>query len=352
VTGGNLAPMESMTESASAVEAASREPVLVFIHIPKAAGTTLGRILRHHYPGGAYDDGANAFTRLEQAEAHLAAAAAKADMGAISGEITFGLAARFPVGARVVSILRDPVERTLSQYYYFRRAMGRGLVPPWLPPPPGDLSLEQCLEEGGYILDNLQTRMLCGLVSPYDPLPPDALERAKDNLRQRLAYVGTTERFDEFLALLNLELGWPTLPYRRARVYRRSPERQSATAAGLRLVEEHNALDRELHAFAGELLDRSLARAGPELELELEVLREALGRWHDAQAEGRAASAPRAARSLPVAARVELALKEAELATALRKEAKKLVSRTAELRELERRLETPSLKARFRRLSR
>ena len=52
--------------------------------------------------------------------------------------------------------------------------------------------------------------MLCGIVSPWDELPADALQRAKENLAA-FDFVGTTERFDEFVALLNIALGWPTV---------------------------------------------------------------------------------------------------------------------------------------------
>src|SRR5205085_2218053 len=102
---------------------------------------------------------------------------------------------RLPADARYLTILRDPVERTLSHYYYLVEPPGKegrfggGLVPPGLPRPSPGLTLEDALGDGAYIPDNLQTRLLCGLVSPYDPLPADALEQAKRNVRERFAYV-------------------------------------------------------------------------------------------------------------------------------------------------------------------
>ena len=149
--------------------------------------------------------------------------------------------------------------------------------------------------------------MLCGLLSPYDPLPPDALSQAKDNLGERFAYVGTTERFDEFLAFLNLELGWPTVAYKRSNLNRERPRRDELPADVLQIVEERNALDRELHAYAGDLLAGSLERAGPELAREVEVLR---------RAEKQRGGAPVLDRSWPIEARVALALEEGELAQA------------------------------------
>jgi hypothetical protein len=290
---------------------------LVLVHIPRTAGTTLAMILRHHYRGGAFKGGGNVFARWDQVDARLREIASRPGVRAVSGHLTFGLADRLPPSARYLSILRNPVDRALSHHHVLRqsRAGGdgqrvrTGLVPPVLQDESREVSLEEAVAEGGLIPDNLQTRMLCGIVSPYEDLPGDALERAKRNLRERFAYVGTTERFDEFLALLNVELGWPTLPYKRSRAYLGRPDRADLPPRALRLVEERNALDAELYACAGELLDEALSRAGDGLETELEVVRVAAERWR----AGGASSAVEGVRSLSVEARVALALKEGEL---------------------------------------
>jgi hypothetical protein len=159
--------------------------------------------------------------------------------------------------------------------------------------------------ERGYLLDDLQTRMLCGLVSPYDELPADALDRARANLRGRFAYVGTTERFDELLAVLNLALGWPTTAHEPAR---ENPHRPAEVPDELRaLVAERNRLDAKLHAFAGDLLAERLDAA---VEEEAAVIAEATARWKEA----REASEP--VRSPSPDARVERALEEARLVRA------------------------------------
>jgi hypothetical protein len=303
------------------------EPLLVLLHIPKTAGMTLATVLQSHY-GDAFVGGRgegrwtaagkrapNVFSRFDHVDERLRSIAAKRRVHVLAGHITFGLSDRLPTDARYVTVLRDPVERTLSHYYFLVRPpakrgglAGAGFVPPWLPEPSPELTLDECLTERGYIPDNLQTRMLCGLVSPYDPLPEGALEQAKDNLRDRFVYVGTTERFEEFLALLNLELGWPTVAYKRSNLNRDRPRGDDLPPDVLRLVEDRNALDRELHAYAGELLAEALAQAGPELAVEAEVLRRA--------GEARRNGASALDRSWPVEARVQLALKEGELAEA------------------------------------
>jgi hypothetical protein len=295
------------------------DPLLALVHVPKTAGTTLTTLMRHHYRGGRFLTSGNIFSRFEQVEAKLREIQGKAHVHAVAGHFTFGLAEQALPGARCLTILRHPIERTLSHYYFLvqprpgrTRAAGPAIVPPWLPLPPAGLSLEEALAERSYIPDNLQTRMLCGLVSPYDPLPPDALEQARANLRERFAFAGTTERFDEFLALLNLELGWPTVAYNRYRVHTARPRRESLPADDVRVLEERNALDLELYAYADGLLEQALGRRRSEVDDEVEVLRRAMLRWN--ADEGAPSPPPRL--RLPLDARVELAVKEAELARA------------------------------------
>jgi hypothetical protein len=323
---------------------------VVFVHIPKTAGTTLGTILRRHYGAG--------FARINTSGAddpavlreRARATAARPGLRAAQGHITLGVSDVFPEEARFGTILRDPVERTLSEYHHLVTRVGKWRHG-WLPAPSPALTLEDGLGARKYIPDNLQTRMLCGLASIHDPLPADALEWAKDNLSSRFAYVGTTERFDEFLAVLNVELGWPTVAYEPVRVGSGRPRRGDLTAADARLVEEANTLDRELYEHAAGLFQRSLDSAGEELEAELEVLREAKQALRDGASTGGAVL-----RVLPAEARVHVAVREWQLIRAeeeihaLAKQVQKLTRAKQRLQVLKKELRRRTLKGQLERL--
>jgi hypothetical protein len=243
-----------------------KQPLLVQIHIPKTAGSALRRVLSKEY-GDRFRKTPNTFTHPQVAEERLRARVAGENGApplAIAGHIVFGLRDVLPPNSRYVTVLRDPVERTLSHYGYLvaprdPKERQHGLLARDTPYRP-ELSLEDALEDPRYLPDNLQTRMIVCRRSPFEQLPGDALERAKEHLSSRFAFVGVTERFDEFATLLAEAFGWtPRLP-RRKRVGELRPERADISPDVLRTLEEHDALDLELYALACDLQEQALAR--------------------------------------------------------------------------------------------
>ncbi len=244
-----------------------RQPLLVQIHIPKTAGSALRRVLSKEY-GDRFRKAPNTFTHPQVAEERLRARVTGENDTrplAIAGHIVFGLRDLLPSDTRYVTVLREPVERTLSHYGYLvaprdPKERQHGLLARDTPYRP-ELSLEEALEDPRYLPDNLQTRMIVCRRSPFEQLPGDALEQAKEHLRSRFTFVGVTERFDEFAALLARAFGWaPRVPPRK-RVGDLRPERASMSREALRALEEHDALDLELYAVASDLQEQTLARA-------------------------------------------------------------------------------------------
>ena len=226
------------------------DSLLVYIHIPKTAGTSFRRLISRRHPG-RFRKAPNTFTHAEVAEERLRAALAEVPPPlAIGGHMVYGLRDVLPGEAKYLTVLRDPVERTLSHYGYLvmprdPKERPHGLLERTTPYR-ADLTLEEALADGRYLPDNLQTRMLVSHRSPFETLPPDALDRAKSHLRA-FAHVGITERLDDFVA----SLGWQASPVERRRAGER-PERSSLAPGQLRALERHNALDLELYALAAE----------------------------------------------------------------------------------------------------
>ena len=98
-------------------------------------------------------------------------------------------------------------------------------------------------------------------------MPPDALERAKDNIAD-FWFVGFRERLDESIVLLGRKLGIGLMPYYLRHVSTKRPPIEETSPELRELVAEHNALDIALYRFARELFEES---APPSDELTDEV---------------------------------------------------------------------------------
>ncbi len=197
-----------MTEPSEAGPGGSA--ALVFVHLPKTAGTTLGRVLARQFParerfamGGAFWPGEEAYRRLRERRtpAHRL----------FFGHMAYGLHRELGRPAVYATMLREPRARLTSAYRFaaatpahpFHEAIARR-----------GLSLQGFLEAGLMPeMDNAQVRFLGE--DPHLPFGEAAdatLERALANL-ETVPIIGITERFDESLLLMARRLGWTRPPW-------------------------------------------------------------------------------------------------------------------------------------------
>ena len=92
---------------------------LIFLHIPKAAGTTLNRIFRRRYRksdiymfDGSYEK-LDTFKKLPPER--------RRQIRLLCGHMPFGMHKYLLRLADYITILRDPVDRIVSHYFYVRR---------------------------------------------------------------------------------------------------------------------------------------------------------------------------------------------------------------------------------------
>jgi hypothetical protein len=253
---------------------------VIFLHIPKTGGITLQSVINAQYPAErVYSIGAdiNADIRrlraLPEAERHR--------LQVVQGHMSFGLHQFLAPGARYVTILRDPVARALSDYYYVTGTPGHPLHPAVR-----GMRLADYLDSGltGQ-LSNGQTRLLSGDHLNGDPGIPgtapmtaDDLERAKANLRTHFAVAGMQEEFETTLCLMARVLGWRLRHYTRRNVGPRSG-RPAVREDDILLIRERNALDLELYDFARSTFAEHVRNQGTGLQLERWRLRIAQRAW-------------------------------------------------------------------------
>ncbi|MGH2537158.1 MAG: sulfotransferase family 2 domain-containing protein [Candidatus Promineifilaceae bacterium] len=237
------------------------EPTLIFLHIPKAAGTTLQAILARHFsPDRIYamstdaEESVKAFIELP--------ADRRAHFRLVMGHMSFGLHRNIPRPATYITLLRDPLERTLSYYNYVRttprHALHRHIAV-------DGLGLKEFLEQSvTRDLDNGQTRLISGAWNSVadGACTLEMLAQAKDNLRAHFSLVGLAEEFDRSLVLLSQRFGWRDLAYRRRNVAAGRLSVRRLPADALAAVRRANVLDEELYAFASSLYHSRWRRVG------------------------------------------------------------------------------------------
>jgi hypothetical protein len=229
------------------------EPV-IFLHLPKTGGTTLTGILKSLYGRVFVIDG----YRLESQRA-LAHGAEQEGVRAFAGHMPYGLDRDLDGSYSYITLLREPVERIVSHYHAILRNPGSPL---WDELVRARMGVREYAERHslGRIFNNGQTRLLGGTWS--DPeRPPDerTLAAAKRNLEE-FEVVGMTERFDESLHLMRQRFDWASRPYRRLNL---GPGRTTASdlsPQARHVIQDQNALDLDLYRWAGERLDRQLAK--------------------------------------------------------------------------------------------
>lgn len=258
-----------MVEETPTVSAADA-PHLIFVHIPKAAGSTLKRILRYRHARAEA-----VFLDVDREEEQLQALrdmapAARSRVRILGGHHPYGLHEYFSEPSAYITAVRDPVQRVVSLYRYGLSRPGHYLHDALTE----GMSLEELVRSGVTTeTDNGQVRFIAGHNKdiPYGACGEAMLQKAKDHIERHFAGVAVAGDFDRSLVLASHRLGWARPPvYNDVNVNSRTAARVSASA--LQVIAEHNALDIELFAWVK-------ARLQAQWEAEREVLEPAYRRF-------------------------------------------------------------------------
>ena len=225
---------------------------LIFLHIPKTAGTTLNRIIERQYSPFAIFTmdphriraTAERFKQLPEAR--------RRRLQVVRGHLFYGIHEFLPQGATYITMLREPVARLLSSYYFVLR---RPLNPLHRKFKRERLGVEDCIRLFPD-RNNTQCRFIAG-VKDTAIADERLLDMAKENLTKSFSVVGICERFEESLILISKTFGWAISAYENHKVAKIRP---MVEAKLVDLVSEHNRLDVELYEFGKKLFEQSLRK--------------------------------------------------------------------------------------------
>jgi pyrroloquinoline quinone (PQQ) biosynthesis protein C len=233
-----------------------------FVHLQKTAGTTMRQRLSHYfgehaiYPNGS--DGKNVYQVVVSID-HLL------ERMAVRGHEVRVIAGHFPVctaellggGFRSFTVLREPVERTLSYLRHHRQQTAEDR----------HKTLEEIYDDPFRfhgLAHNHMTKMFsltldemtAGMLTRVE-FTEERVQRAKANLAS-LDLVGVQERFQEFCDELNEHFGW-SLGHQ-PKWANRTEQVEVSDAFRERIIADH-AADLELYEFALQLVEERRARA-------------------------------------------------------------------------------------------
>ncbi|MGI8961718.1 MAG: DUF4118 domain-containing protein [Bryobacteraceae bacterium] len=240
-----------LTVKIPARAAALHLETILFMHIPKTAGTAFREAMignyKHsqvaylypHPPGFLVSN--LGLLPLEQ----------RARFRLILGHFQYGIHEFLPQEYTYVTIVRDPVERVISHYNYLRQTQ-----PEITSDGAATLSLPEMLERHRTAnFDNLMVRCFSGL--DKNDVPPGhvdqgAYDLAIDHLRTRFTFVGYQDRADEAYEALKNQFNWRA---RASLEVVNKGERSSADVdeATRRTIERFNTWDCRLYAKVREL---------------------------------------------------------------------------------------------------
>ena len=268
----------------------AQHDTLIFLHIPKTAGTSIRKIFERFYDekeiypiytkvSGMND--MNDFKALPDAE--------KMKIKVFFGHVSFGLHNYIPRPCHYVTILRDPVEKVLSLFSHVSNIKTN---PYYAKIKSSNFSISDFVSSGMAVeTDNHQTRVISGIDPEFGKCTTAILETAEENIKKYFSVVGLSEYFDESVLLMKKAFGWrppahlslkrmiygveevPSPFYEKANVSTNRLRKEDLSADEINTIIKYNELDIELYNYAEKLLQDKIRQEGASFKDELDKLK-------------------------------------------------------------------------------
>lgn len=239
--------------------------VLVFLHIPKTAGSSLSHVIHRQFNQESIFFIRDLIPKQSFEKWNALTSEGKNKYLCISGHVPFGLHEYNNRNVVYTSMLRDPLERIISFYYYILRDKKHYLHKTILSK---NMSLLEFVDsELTSELCNDQTRYISG-VSKWsgktDGIKVDEsiFRMAIDNIEEFFPVVGLTEMFDESLLLMKDVFSWNYVYYSRKKVAVSRPKIINIESQIVEIVKARNQFDFLLYDYAKQRLQKQILERG------------------------------------------------------------------------------------------
>jgi hypothetical protein len=166
----------------------------------------------------------------------------------------FGLHEVLPQPSTYITVLRDPVERVLSAFYFMRSYK---FHPLYWKLRRENWTVEQFVERS--TRDNVQSKIIAN-ADYHTPCTQEVLDRAIRHLNESFSVVGLSERFEETLALMKLRFGWQLKSYSSFNVTRSRPKKGDLSQATIDRIAEKNKYDVAVYEHGKRLFEAAVSQ--------------------------------------------------------------------------------------------
>ena len=219
-----------------------RKDLFIHLHIPKTGGTTLRDIIQRQYRA----EKILMIPKLEESENILKEVSTSQinQLKLIQGHLKYGIHNHFHRRAKYFAIIRDPINRVLSTYYY---VLSQKNNPQNLSTANNQMTIYDFVQSGvNPFLINGQTKLISGKTGNIDnPIieSEELFSLAKENIENDFLFLGITEMFDETILILKNMLGWHMPYYSIANRTKKKPNYDEDNPTIISFIKEPNQHD-------------------------------------------------------------------------------------------------------------
>lgn len=232
--------------------------VVNFVHIPKTGGQTLHKIIMRKFTPQEIYYFEHFFNYKKYIDEFINTSKKDNKFKYIKGHVGFGLHNKLDRNFTYVTILRNPVKRTISHYNYILNHLRNTNKYKKIK----NKTIYEYVSD--YNLNNIQTRFLASndgfpiMKEDKEYIGIKELKRAKNNLKENFDFVGILEKFNKGLLLLKEVLNLKDIQYVKWNKTKNKTQKKSVSRSINQFIKEKNQIDFKLYGFACKLFEERI----------------------------------------------------------------------------------------------